>query len=56
MDYPLEEANFKCATWNARSLPEKINCETLLLQCNLDLPSVTETWLSVKTNNYNIEE
>lgn len=55
MDLPAEEANFKCAIWNAWSLLKKINCETLLFQHNLDLLAVTETWFSRKVNHFNIK-
>lgn len=55
MNSPPNKTEFKCATWNARSLIKKNpQCETFLYQNNLDLLSVTETWFSSKSTKFKI--
>lgn len=50
-----EKSDFKCITWNARSITnKKLQCESLILQHNPDLIGISETWLSEKTK-FNIK-
>lgn len=56
MSSSFEKNDFKCATWNARSVKnKKIQCETLIYQYHLHLLSVTKTWLTQTNNKYSIK-
>lgn len=47
---------FRCATWNARSiLNKKVNLETLAYKGNLDLMTITETWLTASNPGWNLK-
>lgn len=50
-----EEVNFRCITWNARSVAnKKTEVEAMTYQFNLDIVSITETWLNENKKEWHI--
>lgn len=49
------DPNIRCITWNARSVSnKKTEIETLAYQFNLDIISITESWLNNNKNDWHL--